>query len=237
MSNSFLALCLAAAFSLSACSAGEDGADWQSADIRPDQFALMPCGNTGPHPCVLAIAGGKRLLFGAPAGVVQSMRLEDLQHLDAVMIFSLAANDLEGLDEVRNASWHAGRSEPLRVIGPMGLEQVAAALNQAYEQADALYVVRNGIPPGGYDAAIITALTASSGQVVFDTGDLTVKRSASGYVIEYANTGAVSLQACQTRRNAQITDNALPVELTIGCDAEAGDLVWPLIKPVFVSEN
>lgn len=230
-------LLAAAALVLTSCSDRGGEVAVQSIDIRPDQFALLPCGDTGEHACALAIAGGKRLLIGAPAGAAKSMRPDDLRLLDAVMIFSLAANDLEGLDEVRNASWHAGRSEPLRVIGPAGLEEVVTALNKAYEQADALFVVRNGIPPGGYDAAIITAVTARSGQVVFDTGDLTVRRIASGYEVEYAGTGAVRLQACRRNDRRSATDEAAPVAMSVGCSASENDLVWPITKPVFVSEN
>jgi len=230
-------LIVAAGLFLAACSDRSDDTAWSSAEVRPDQFALLPCGETGQHACALAIAGGKRLLIGAPAGAAKSMRPEDLRHLDAVMIFSLAANDLEGLDEVRNASWHAGRSEPLRVIGPTGLEEVVTALNKAYEQADALFVVRNGIPPGGYDAAIITAFTARSGQTVFDTGDLTVRRIASGYEVEYADTGIVRLHACRGNDRTSTADSVMPVGLSVGCEASDNDLVWPIKKPVFVSEN
>lgn len=230
-------LMAAAALVLTSCSDRGGEGSVQSIDIRPDQFALLPCGDTAPHACTLAIAGGKRLLIGAPAGAAKSMRPDDLRLLDAVMIFSLAANDLEGLDEVRNASWHAGRSEPLRVIGPAGLEEVVTALNKAYEQADALFVVRNGIPPGGYDAAIITAVTARSGQTVFDTGDLTVRRIASGYDVEYADTGTVRLQACPRRGGTSPAQDPTLAVLSIGCAESENDLVWPLTKPVFVSEN
>jgi len=226
-----------AMLALTACSDRGVDAGVQRVDVRPDQFALLPCGDTGPRACALAIAGGKRVLIGAPAGAGKSMRVEDLRLLDAVMIFSLAANDLEGLDEVRNASWHAGRSEPLRVIGPTGLEDVVTALNKVYEQADALFVVRNGIPPGGYDAAIITAVTARSGQIVFDTGDLTVTRIASGYDIEYADTGIVRLQACRGNDRTTSADEAAPVALSVGCETSETDLVWPITRPVFVSEN
>lgn len=228
---------LTAALLLATCARSGDGGAWQSTDVRPDQFALLPCGDTRHNPCALVVAGGKRLLFGAPAGVTKLMRPEDLRHLDAVMVFSLAANDLEGLDEVRNASWHAGRSEPLRVIGPNGLEEVVTALNKAYEQADALYVVRNGIPPGGYDAAIITARPASSGQTVFDTGDLQVARVASGYLIDYAEKNSVRLQACRENGNRGTVDDGPLADLNIGCDLSDSDHVWPITKPIFVSEN
>lgn len=228
---------LAFSLSLGACSGGADGTDRRAIDVRPDQFALLPCARSIERPCTLAIAGGKRILFGTPAGVAQSMRGEDLRQLDAVMVFSLAAQDLEGLDEVRNASWHAGRSEPLRVIGPLGLEEVVTALNKAYEQADALYVVQNGIPVGGYDAAILTALTASSEQKVLDTGDLSVTRIRSGFHIEYTARGAAMLLDCRSAPRDPMQSDEASTVLTIGCDAEANDAVWPMSKPIMISEN
>ncbi|MEM7543400.1 MAG: hypothetical protein AAF384_17710, partial [Pseudomonadota bacterium] len=130
---------------LTACGGTDGETDWRNVDVRPDDFALLPCDVDDERPCTLVIAGGKRLLFGAPAGVARAMRSEDLRQLDGVILFSLTAPDLEGLDEVRNLSWHAGRREPLLVIGSSGIEEIATALNKAFEQSDALYVVEHGI--------------------------------------------------------------------------------------------
>ena len=88
--------------------AGEtEGEDRPS--IAPADFAIVPCSEDAETPCLLVLAGGKRLLFGAPAGVSGSLPATDLAHLDGVFLFSLLPQDVEGLDEVRNAGWRAGR--------------------------------------------------------------------------------------------------------------------------------
>ena len=96
--------------------------------IQPDDFAILPCQNViATRPCALVVAGGKRVLFGAPSGAATSFNAADLKQLDAVMLFSLRAVDIEGLDDVRNHSWRAGRDAALLVIGPAGLEDVVNA--------------------------------------------------------------------------------------------------------------
>ncbi len=208
-----------------------------SPTINPADFALLPCAPEGSETrCALAIAGGKRILFGAPAGISHRLAKEELSRLDAVILFSLGADDLEGLDEVRNASWRAGREVPLLVAGPQGTIEMAAAINLAFEAADARRIVEEGVPPGGYDAAILVGRDADrDGGAVFDTGDVIVS-GASDWAIGLP--GAVSLKYGDSvelifgecNSDQTIPDNVL----RMGCTASRPDLVWPLTGPVFV---
>lgn len=179
---------IALACLIAACGLPETDAINEPAEIRPQDFVALPCGaRVLDAPCLLAIAGGKRVLFGAPAGIGQALEGGDLRQLDVVMLFSLRSADIEGLDEVRNASWRAGRQTPLLVVGPEGTSRMAEALNGAFEQSDALRIVDEGIPLGGYDAAVLLSrelgFLTSSG-AAFDTGDLAVtgRVGADGYV-------------------------------------------------------
>lgn len=215
---------------LAACQADAPAPDWWDMEIPSQDFVVLPCGSVeATAPCAMVVAGGKRILAGAPAGVVESLRKVDLKQLDGVLIFSLHAENIEGLDEVRNRSWLLGRSQPLSVVGPSGLGEVVAGLNLTYEQADALYVVENGIPPGGYDAAILVSVEAAPGDLVFDTGDLTISKTRQGFAFEYR--GAPHLKLCLTSDAATELDTEIVME--IGCSARS----WPLIEPVFMSEN
>ena len=108
---------------LSACGDVQPMAAMDRVTIEPDEFALRPCAPVHQEPCNLVVAGGKRILFGVPAGVTHSQSTADLRQLDAVVVFSLTAKDLEGVDEVRNRSWHAGRAEPLWWLGRLGLKR------------------------------------------------------------------------------------------------------------------
>lgn len=225
---------LAALLGLPACGAPSGAEDWRALDIAAQDFVLLPCGtgdaDTG---CALVVAGGKRVLIGAPAGSGQAMRETDLRQLDAVIIFSLRSRDIEGLDEVRNRSWQAGRTDPLLTIGPPGIEQVIGALNLAFEQGDALYVVEQGRPSGGYDAAILSAQPVSADQVVFNTGDLKISRRADGFRVDYEHGPSAWLFPCpRAQTSAPVQDAETAV--IIGCQGEVSGLTWPLMAPVFM---
>ena len=221
-------LLFASALLLSACGGAQE-ADNAELIIEPHQFVLLPCGAVaGDRPCTLASIGGKRILFGAPAGVTAAISPEDLKLLDAVMLFSLRAGDTNGLAEVRNQSWEAGRDAPLLVVGPSGVDAFVAGLNQAYEMADALRIVEDGIPSGGYDAALLRTISGGQ-QTVFNTGDVVVMRSSAGYSIDYLEATKVWLSSCKG-------DAASDADYSVLCDPQKGASVWPLEQPVFVKE-
>lgn len=145
------------------------------ADVAPADFALVPC-STSQTLCFMVLAGGKRLLFGAPAGVGNRFAAKDLANLDGLFLFSLRPEDIEGLDEVRNVSWQAGRPEMLAVTGPTGTDALIEAVNRAYELSDALIFVEDGAPAGGFDAALLATNQEVTGEsLLFDTGDLKVR--------------------------------------------------------------
>lgn len=218
-------VCIVFAFALSACFQADQDA---RPHIAPGDFALVPCGKIETQTaCALAVVGGKRLLFGAPAGVADTLQTEDLRQLDQVFLFSLRAQDLEGLDEIRNASWLAGRSEPLVVFGPEGTAQTVAALNLVFETADALRIVDEGIPRGGYDGALLVAATSEERleAPVFNTGDVRVRAVVRAdqsliYAINYLAADPVTLQSC--------LDESCMFEDSVG---------WPLRETQFIMKS
>jgi len=217
---------------LSACGnagSGEGRVPVTITSIASADAALFPCAASQPDaPCVLLAAGGKRLLFGTPAGLRQKIDLQVLGSLDAVFLFSLQGADLEGLDEVRNVGWTAGREDKLPVAGPAGTRDVLGALNKAYEVSDAQIFVATP-PKGGFGAALLGVLPGEGDAKakVFDTGDLTVTKieSASGqagYWIDYNDRRAV-LQPCGMDTAVRFNDRTAFV---LGC--EEADATWPL---------
>lgn len=220
---------------LAACAAPVSEDPPTQIEISPRDFVLLPCGPAQvDRPCVLIAAGGKRILFGAPAGVSASLATEELRLLDGVAVFSMRAADIEGLDEVRNESWRAGRDSPLLTIGPRGVLDLVEGLNKAFEQADALRIVEEGIPAGGYDAAILTGRGATRGQIVFDTGDVQVTAIAGGYRIVYEDRAEVDLRPCGGDNQAPAISTGDRVRLSVACDATNPDLSWPLRAAHFV---
>lgn len=223
---------------LAACSPPVTRDVLENVTIAPRDFVVLPCGlYDADRPCALVAAGGKRVLFGAPAGVAANLGRGELQQLDAVILFSLRAKDIEGLDEVRNESWRAGRDTPLLTIGPRGVLAVVDGLNAAFEQADALRIVEEGIPAGGYDAAILVAREAARGQVVFDTGDVQVSRLATGYRILYEGEAALNLENCHAGRSTAPAETDMQVAFRVACEGADGAVVWPLSVPHFITRE
>lgn len=228
--SAVISLCVAA------CGGSPSSGGATAFEIAPRDFVVLPCGpGTASRPCALVVAGGKRIVFGAPAGGAHTMSADNLRQLDAVILFSLRARDLGGLDELRNESWQAGRAEPLLVIGPAGTDIVVEALNKAFEQSDALRVVEEGIPPGGYDAAVMVARTWAPDQIVFDTGDVRVRAVRGGFTTEYNQIARLDLNSCD--RSPELTDADDMVTVTLGCDETLVDATWPLTKPLAIIRN
>lgn len=220
---------------MAACAAPAPGDPSEDLSIAPRDFVLLPCGPArSDQACALVAAGGKRVLFGAPAGVAATLSEADLRQLDSVVLFSLRAKDIEGVDEIRNESWRAGRATPLLTIGPRGVLVLVDGLNTAFEQADALRIVEEGIPAGGYDAAILTGREAGRGEIVFDTGDVRVTRISGGYRIAYEEQAAVDLLPCDETRADVTSPDATNVQISVSCDGSEQDLAWPLSAPHFV---
>ncbi len=248
---SFRSIMSGVAFSLVCLGACDQVSDPQTAserpEITPQDFALVPCGpGLETRPCTLAIAGGKRVLFGAPAGIAATLQAQDLQLLDGVMLFSLSAADLEGLDEVRNESWHAGRSEPLLVVGPEGIDEVVTAMNKAFEQSDALRIVEEGIPRGGYDAAILVSdvlpRTGETPAIMFDTGDIvitgaTLSGGIASYIMSYAG-HEVWAEPCLPERFKNVRtsrdDHQPSDKVFLGGLCDLNQPNWPLTATRFV---
>lgn len=221
-------------------SCGSDDSAPVRPEITPQDFALVPCGpGLAEQPCALVVAGGKRVLFGAPAGVAATLTQEDLRGLDAVMLFSLRAVDIEGLDEVRNETWWAGRDEPLLVAGPEGTTQLVEALNKAFEQSDALRVVEEGIPKGGYDAAVLVGSNVGIGERPFDTGDFDITAKGTGnWDMGYGSHGDPGVGFVISSCNSDSYpdgESLTPVDFHghLGCQA-AHQYQWPLTETVFI---
>lgn len=165
-------------FSLMSVSACGGVSQPGSVAVSSRDFVLLPCGSAVVAPCTLAVAGGKRVLLGAPSGADVIFSEDDVRQIDAVVLFSLRARDVEGLDTVRNRSWQAGRREPLLVIGPAGTAEFVDGLNTAFEITDSLLIVDEGMPAGGFDAAVLSGMDlplSGAWAVAFDTGDFRVQ--------------------------------------------------------------
>lgn len=247
---------LAGALWLVACS-GAGGTDPQAAEpaarpsISPADFALLPCYTESERPCALVLAGGKRLMFGAPAGAGSRAEPGDLIGLEALFLFSVHPLDIEGVDEIRNRGWRAGRPDALAVAGPEGTGALVDGLNAAYEQPDSVSFVEDGPPPGGFDAALLShGGDVTREGLVYDSGDLKVRATASGtgqitYRIRYRDLDEawhdVVLRPCGGAPVGEVAGETRAMDsLVIGCSGEeayGADHTWPLDSVIFATRS
>lgn len=82
-------------------------------------------------PCVLVEAGGHAFLIGAGDGAVDGLETHGLlaPNLDGVLLTDLSAQSIDDLAAVGDATWRAGRSKPLDIYGPAGVDKVVAGVN------------------------------------------------------------------------------------------------------------
>ena len=202
--------------------------------LSPTDFAFLPCpAQTGRAACSLLAAGGKRVLIGAPAGIGQGTALGDGTLPDIVLVPDLSASAIEGLDEVRNATWRAGRREKLIIAGGEGIGDVVDGLNAAYTLPDARAFLDNG-DGRDFESTLLVARTVSNGDIAFDTGDLVVtvmrgRGNVFGFMVRYLDI-EVLVQPCGTDRPVDSDLEAFDHLILCG---EAGQLpenarVWPL---------
>lgn len=181
---------------------------------NPRALYLVACGGQAvvpgelPGQCILAVAGGKRFLFGTPAGAAMTLSLEDLQQLDAVFLFSLASKDIEGLDEIRRASWAAGRSGELWVYGPEGIGETVLLLDQVHLYGDAIATMNDGargfrdLPLRAFGFRLVDL--SEEGRPLMDRGDVVVSGVMrdgvrAGYQLRYNGrdaSGVVAIGVC-----------------------------------------
>ena len=107
-----------------------------------DSLKIVMCGTSGPlavrdraKPCVAVQAGGALYLIDIGPEATENLMLWrlPLATARAVFITHLHSDHIGGLGEFNMQSWVAGRSAPLAVVGPGGVDKLAAGFNLAYE--------------------------------------------------------------------------------------------------------
>ncbi len=128
----------------------------------PDGLHVVLCGTGSPLPdparaeaCTLIIAGRTLLVIDAGDGAARNLGRwgVPLGRVQAVLITHLHSDHVEGLPPLALQHWVGGAAtRPLRLLGPAGVEQLAAGYTMAF-QADAGWrTAHHGAaiaPPGG----------------------------------------------------------------------------------------
>ena len=107
-----------------------------------DSLNVVMCGTSGPlavrdraKPCVAIQAGSAFYLVDIGPEATENLLLWRLPIISAraVFITHLHSDHIGGLGEFNMQSWGAGRPTPLAVVGPAGVDKLAAGFNLAYE--------------------------------------------------------------------------------------------------------
>ena len=107
-----------------------------------DSLKVTLVGTSGPLPikdrakaCLMIEAGGSLYLVDVGPEATENLMTwrSPLALAKAVFITHLHSDHIGDLGEFNMQSWVAGRPAPLMVIGPPGVDKLAAGFNQAYE--------------------------------------------------------------------------------------------------------
>lgn len=178
-------------------------------------------------PCTFVLAG--KHLFIVDSGPGSTLSLESMRvplgDIQAVLLTHVHSDHIGGLGELMLKAWTRGaRPEPLKVVGPEGVEAVVAGFNLAYSIDRGFRVAHHGpvVAPAGGAGGVAETLTSfgpDGTAVVFQTENLKVTaflvdhrpvEPALGYRFDYKGRSVVisgdTLPSESLRRQAQGAD-------------------------------
>ena len=109
--------------------------------LDPDSLHVFICGSASPLPapgraqaCVAVIAGDDLFLVDAGSGSSGPLMLARMPvgSMRAILLTHFHSDHIGAIGDHNITSWAAGRDAPLEIVGPEGVEQVVAGLNQAF---------------------------------------------------------------------------------------------------------
>ena len=160
-------------------------------DDLPDGLHLAFCGTGSPLPdpsrapsCAVVIAGQRLFVVDSGAGSTSSLLLMGIPagQIEAVLLTHFHSDHIGGLGDLALQRWIGlGRTDPLPVMGPPGVESVVAGFNQAYA-LDARYRTDHHgetiAPPTGFGLLAqpfdVAGPVALAPVILLENGDLTI---------------------------------------------------------------
>ena len=121
--------------------------------LAPDAMRVLLCGTGNPlanreraDACTAIFAGGNFYLVDVGPGAWKNLSLWHIppSRIAAIMITHFHSDHIGDLGEVNMQTWGQGRDHPLRVYGPVGVEQMVGGFAQAYSLDEGYRVAHHG---------------------------------------------------------------------------------------------
>lgn len=204
--------------------------------LSDGQMHIVLVGTGSPLPdatraasCTAVLAGGELVLIDTGPGSWRKLTTLNLpqQAVSAVLLTHFHSDHIGDLGEATTMSWVAGRTKPLEVYGPPGVEKVVAGFAQAYALDVDYRVTHHGethLPraAAGALAKPITLKKADEAVLVFERNGLKVTafqvahdpvKPAYGYRLEYR--GRVVVISGDTATSMNVAKHASGADLLL----------------------
>lgn len=211
---------------------------------------VVLCGTGSPladkdraGPCTAVLAGGHFFQVDAGPGSAEQVALERLPRarLEGVLLTHYHSDHIGDLGETVVQSWIAGRTAPLTIYGPPGVEQVVDGFGRAYALDSQYRTVHHGaeaMPPTAAVsvAKVVTLPAPDQTAVVFEADGLKVTAfavnhepisPAYGYRFDFRGRSVVI--SGDTKKSANLIKQAQNADLIVH-EALAAQIIAPVTE-------
>ena len=203
--------------------------------LDDDAINVFLCGTGSPLPdasaaaaCTAVIAGGKLYVVDVGPGSQEVAQLGGMPRsaLGGILLTHFHSDHIGELGEWATQSWLAGRTGPLHIYGPEGVEEVTSGFRQAYRIDDEHRIDHHGennLPRSAAEWITHTVpYTDGPGTVILEDGALTITafavdhkpvEPAVGYRFDYKDRSIVV--SGDTDKSANLEANAEGADVLI----------------------